>query len=167
MGVPPRVQYFLYLSFLDKILTKNNLAKRGWQGGLNCVLGDATLKTTDHIFLQCSFARKMRSFFCDALGIKILPHSQTVLWNNWRLEEPMRSSRQGLDILLAAGFWCLWKERNRQIFEFHAFLRSALKQQIGRLFLLWTEHAKEGESAQIQRIRNSVKGMLVRPFNSS
>ena len=29
LGIPPRVQYFLYLSYLDKILTKANLAKRG------------------------------------------------------------------------------------------------------------------------------------------
>ena len=105
---PPKVKYFLYhLSLLDKILTKTNLVKRGWQGKNSCSLCDSSIEIADHLFLQCPFSRKVRAFLQDNLHFRDLPQTQYLLWNNGRSEDLLDN---GLATLLAMGLSCLWKE---------------------------------------------------------
>ena len=161
--IPPRVQYFLYPSSKDKSLTKANLAKRGWQGNSNCTLCASAIETSNHLFLQCSFSRKVWSYFQTTLGLKMIPPSQAQLWDHWRSQEPMHSLKMGLDILLAARFWYVWKECNKRCFEFHAYLPRVLVQQIRKLFMIWATHFIDEETDQLRLIKKTVKSLLDSP----
>lgn len=56
--MPLKIKIFLYLLKRNKILTKGNLLKKGWQGDTSChFCGE--LETTDHLFVQCSFINSL------------------------------------------------------------------------------------------------------------
>ena len=119
LKISQKVKYFLYLSVQDKILMKINLAKRGWQGSINCPLCDSSLQTVDHLLLQCPFARKIWTILQTILRFNDLPHTQELLWNNREAED---TPAKCLDILLAKGLWCPWKERNKRCFQGYRIL---------------------------------------------
>jgi hypothetical protein len=54
--VPLKIRIFMWFLYRKMILTKDNLAKRGWTGCTKCVFYDSQ-ETIDHLFLSCSFAR--------------------------------------------------------------------------------------------------------------
>lgn len=149
--IPEKIKYFAYLSYHGKILTKANLNKRGWKGKLDsCTLCDQSFEMVDHLFLQCSFTRKVWSSLLLRLGLKPLPQNQTELWNTRRVEEPMLTFQNAVDTLLITGQWTLWKEQNKRCFEFHAFLPNQVRMQIMKLFILWTYQVpKSGSQANI------------------
>lgn len=53
--VPLKIKIFIWLLRQDKVLTKSNLANRGWIGDLYCPFCGLT-ETADHLFVTCSFA---------------------------------------------------------------------------------------------------------------
>ena len=108
--VPEKVKYFAYFSFQDKILTKANLTKWGWMSKDSCTLCNSSLETADHLFLQHTFSRLVWSSLQHTLGHKELSQNQFLLWNAWRVEEPMRSNQQEVDILRLSGLWILWEK---------------------------------------------------------
>ena len=128
--VPQKVKYFLYLSFLDKILTKSNLVKKGWKGNNNCSLCDSKEVISDHLFLQCQFSKRVWEFFHLFPHFNDLPLFQETQCNTGHAENLLQN---GLALLIAIGFWCLWKERNKRYFNYHAFLPRVLALQIANL----------------------------------
>ena len=60
MKIPLRTKVFTWYLRRGVILTKDNLAKRNWQGSKKCVFchHDESIK---HLFFQCSFARSIWS----------------------------------------------------------------------------------------------------------
>ena len=60
MKLPLRTKVFTWYLRRGVILTKDNLAKRNWQGSKKCVFyhHDESIK---HLFFQCSFARSIWS----------------------------------------------------------------------------------------------------------
>jgi len=54
--VPLKIKIFLWLVRRDKILTKVNLATKGWPGDLTCAFCDQH-ESTDHLFIHCSYIR--------------------------------------------------------------------------------------------------------------
>lgn len=123
--VTRRVKFFAWLVLLDRLNTKNMLARRNFnvQHDSLCVLcEDGNEETIDHLFFDCCFAKRC----WDKLGI------------NWVIESDIHKrierNRQlaGLpffmEIFLIAA-WELWKIRNRLIFDgiqvcFHRWLRN-------------------------------------------
>ena len=160
--VPEKIKYFIYLNFYDRILTKSNLAKHGWQGKNIFSLCDLAPETVDHLLLQCPFPRQVWSTVTENLHLKDLPQNQNSLWCSWRFEEPINSLQQHLDILLATGLWTLWKERNNRCFQCHAFLPKPVVIQIARLYTLWTKHLFPEPASADQPISDCMRELLGR-----
>jgi zinc-binding in reverse transcriptase len=53
--IPLKIKNFLWLVQKNKILTKDNLRKKRWQGEDKCIFYNA-VETVDHLFLKCSIS---------------------------------------------------------------------------------------------------------------
>lgn len=58
-SIPLNLKCFIWLVLQDKLKTWDNLCKRGWIGPSCCVLCKNAAETRQHIFVQCSFSRKI------------------------------------------------------------------------------------------------------------
>ncbi len=54
--IPPKVKIFLWIAARNRLLTADNLAKRGWIGPSVCCLCGRASENLEHLFFQCSFA---------------------------------------------------------------------------------------------------------------
>lgn len=73
---------FVWLVIKERILTKDNLSKKGWAGDKRCEFCDAD-ENIDHIFFTCSFAKFLWNVICGALGNPTMPISFLDLCQNW------------------------------------------------------------------------------------
>jgi hypothetical protein len=55
--VPLKIKIFVWFVHIKEILTKDNLAKRNWQGNTKCCFCDQE-ETIQHLFIDCPFAKK-------------------------------------------------------------------------------------------------------------
>ena len=53
----PKVNFFMWLALKNKLLTSDNLSKRGLNGPFWCSLCKCALENADHLFVDCVFAR--------------------------------------------------------------------------------------------------------------
>lgn len=58
INVPPRIHFFLWLLFKNKVLTRDNLAKRQHVDDKRCLICDE-LESCQHIFFDCVVAKKV------------------------------------------------------------------------------------------------------------
>jgi hypothetical protein len=56
LKIPLRIKIFLWYLKREVVLTKDNLARRNWNGGKQCVLCFQP-ETIQHLFFYCHFAR--------------------------------------------------------------------------------------------------------------
>jgi hypothetical protein len=56
-----KIKLFLWLALENKILTWENLRKRGWEGPSFCSLCFRDEETVLHIFVSCTFSQKVWS----------------------------------------------------------------------------------------------------------
>jgi len=68
-GCPLKLKLFTWLLMEDKILTWNNLLKRGWQGPGYCYMCKGNEETTIHLFVHCPFTISIWCNFCTHLKV--------------------------------------------------------------------------------------------------
>jgi zinc-binding in reverse transcriptase len=56
--MPLKVKIFLWLVKRNRVLTKLNLAKKGWSGNTKCVFCDLE-ESTNHLFVSCPFVNQI------------------------------------------------------------------------------------------------------------
>jgi zinc-binding in reverse transcriptase len=69
---PPRVQIFIWLKTQNKILTFDNLIKRGWQMTNICYMCRSQEETVRHLFHECSFVIQFRSYIQGIMSFSML-----------------------------------------------------------------------------------------------
>lgn len=58
-GLIPKINIFFWLLLQNRILTLDNLMKRGHIMPNRCILCKNQAETVDHIFIHCSFSREI------------------------------------------------------------------------------------------------------------
>jgi hypothetical protein len=108
--IPQRIKVFLWLILNDKILSKENLSKRKWQGNARCDWCGC-LETTSHIFYDCqvaSFTWKVIQMVLDSIS---LPKNSNDMFGKWLCGFKV-CERNLITIGCSAVLWSLWKIRN-------------------------------------------------------
>lgn len=114
LSLLPKIRIFLWLLLNNRILTKNNLRKRGWDGDIKCQFCPLQ-ETISHLFLHCQQAQKIWFWLgpsqqhfldwhtCSDIFIfsKSLSHDQPI----------------GFLVVFSAFCWTLWKHRNELCFQ--------------------------------------------------
>ena len=66
--IPPRIKVFAWLTYYDRILTTDNLAKRGWHLPGMCYLCRNASESVIHLFSECSFMLEFYSLVEQRIG---------------------------------------------------------------------------------------------------
>jgi hypothetical protein len=108
-----KIKLFIWLAADDKILTWDNLLRRGWEGPNICFLCHLNSESITHLFLDCTFTQQVwhRLSFSLKLGSIWSGSSLQTSLEDWTKEE---SSYPHLPTLVC---WHIWLVRNRAIFE--------------------------------------------------
>jgi hypothetical protein len=88
-----KIKIFMWFISKKVLLTRDNLAKRNWNGNTKCSFCDAE-KSVEHLFIFCSFARLIWPVIFAAYNIPP-PSNVTNMFGNWL---------NGTDKLIKLGF---------------------------------------------------------------
>jgi len=81
---PKRVEFFVWTAALGKILTHDNLRRRGIVVVEWCVMCKKHGESVDHLLLHCDVARVVWSFFYRLFGVEwVMPSSVLDLLTGW------------------------------------------------------------------------------------
>jgi hypothetical protein len=80
----PKINIFCWILAQGKLLTGENLIKRGFQGPFCCALCKKNLETTQHLFLDCEFSKQVWKTVYEELFHKIAwPSNCKTLLGKW------------------------------------------------------------------------------------
>jgi hypothetical protein len=111
LKIPPRVQIFLWLLSRNKLLTRDNLAKRRNVDDKTCIFC-AEPESLYHLFFYCCVAKALRAELSDCLEL-------SGVWSYESMASLWIANKKHLltDAVLAAAVWCLWKLQNNLCFQ--------------------------------------------------
>jgi hypothetical protein len=107
--IPGRVHVFLWLLFQNRLLTRDNLAKRRHVHDLSCLFCDDP-ETSVHSFFDCVVATQTWKMVRETFPCIHMVDFNS-LYNIWLSNDPMAS------IITASFLWSLWKIRNDMHFQ--------------------------------------------------
>ena len=117
----PKCKFFAWILLHKKILTANNLEKRGWPHDPLCKLCNTTLETPKHLCKDCPFTCAVWVEQVNWLNLHQLPTSGSVssIYRRWKKCRAMivKESKFFFDGLIIYFWWNIWKERNRRTFR--------------------------------------------------
>jgi mannosylglycoprotein endo-beta-mannosidase len=112
--VPLKIRIFMWFLHRKVILTKDNLARRNWQGPKTCCFCDQD-ETIQHLFFQCPFAKVIWRIVHMAFGVSA-PKNITNIFGNW-LQGVDKRVKSQLRVGISALLWAMWHVRNDLTFN--------------------------------------------------
>ncbi|CAL1355220.1 unnamed protein product [Linum trigynum] len=110
----------MWMVFYKKILTLDNLKKRGFNLPNRCALCKDEEESVNHLFVSCTFANEtwnlMRPFvriedsICKVSDVA----DRLMIWQHHKPADPSQWSSR---VFLHAFCWKLWLERNSRVFS--------------------------------------------------
>ena len=126
--VPTKVVFFAWEASWGKVLTLDQLKKRGWPIANRCFLCCAEEESINHILNHCSKARVLWELLFAMFGVMwVLPLSarDTLLsWHGSFMGKKRREAWMAAPLCL---FGSVWKERNKIAFENEELLIQIMK----------------------------------------
>ena len=113
-----RVSFFAWEASWNRILTCDQLKRRGWNFPNRCYLCKEEEETSDHLFLVCIKARMLWNVILTLFGVHWVLHS-SVKGNLLGLHRSFVGKRREKAWRAAplCLMWTLWKERNGRAFN--------------------------------------------------
>ena len=115
---PPKIGVFAWEAAWGKVLTLDQLKRRGMNFTNRCFMCKEEEETIDHLLIHCKLAKTLWNLFLSIVGISwVFP--QSVL-NNLLAWQGATVGKKRKRIWLAAPlclFWNIWGARNRLVFE--------------------------------------------------
>ncbi|GJS58690.1 RNA-directed DNA polymerase, eukaryota [Tanacetum coccineum] len=117
--VPVKVNVFVWRARLERLPTRDNLAKRGVPIVSNlCPVCGSFPEDAHHLFFGCDLAKNIFLKICRWWNLSWAHVSSFVEWDIWfasiRLSSKLKSLLEGV---LITSWWFIWSFRNRSIFE--------------------------------------------------
>ena len=114
LKIPLKIKVFMWFLHRKVVLTKDNLAKKNWQGCTKCSFCNAE-ETVEHLFISCPFAKLIwRVVFCT---YNITPPvSVSNMFGNW-LNGVDKKTKARIRIGVSAICWSIWNCRNNLVFN--------------------------------------------------
>ena len=118
----PKVNNFIWLLLHNKLLTAENLRKRGILGPSRCAMCNADEETSSHIFLHCKVSLKAWQIILPQNFGLSFPEKAIQLFKDWPKHFPGSLRNKPILNRLWSSIpknlcWQLWLARNRAIFK--------------------------------------------------
>jgi exonuclease III len=115
----PKVSFFLWLTAQNRILTWDNLMKRGFTGPSRCSLCMQNEETMEHLLNTCHYSQQIWDWGAQAMRRSQRNRSSIretlVNWDAVSFHNPIL--QRIWQLLPGFILWALWKERNKRIFN--------------------------------------------------
>ena len=114
--IPLKIKIFTWLVKEGKILTKDNLAKKGWIGDHKCHFCNEN-ETIDHLFVTCPLISSIWSWIAEHNNFNF---DCVTIADLWVLDAfiPLKDSLL-IELIRAATLWTIWLNRNKEIGRAH------------------------------------------------
>ena len=116
--VPPKTGVFAWEAAWGKVLTLDQLKRRGMTFANRCFMCEEEEETIDHLLIHCKIAKMLWDLILSIVGISwVFPHSVRHTLLAWQGAAVGKKRKK---IWLAAPlclFWNLWCARNSLVFE--------------------------------------------------
>jgi hypothetical protein len=136
--VPPRVAFFSWTAASGKILTMDNLSRRGIILASWCCMCKADGESIDHLLLHCPYAKELWDMIFTLFGIHwVMPRRVIEVFCCWQGRLGRHRNMVIWKAIPHCLMWCIWRERNARIFEGCELSIADLKQRFYRLLMEW------------------------------
>ncbi|RVX05413.1 hypothetical protein CK203_013534 [Vitis vinifera] len=136
--VPSKVRFFAWEACWGKVLTLDQLQRRGWSLVNRRALCKEESETIDLFLLHCVKARVLWQLMFSLFRIQwIISGSvqDTLLgWLSFPVGRRCRKARRATPLCI---FWTIWKERNQRVFEDAEMSDQSLKSSFLCKIALW------------------------------
>ena len=116
--VPPKIRVFAWEATWGKVLTLNQLKRRGMTLVNRCFMYEEDEENIDHLLIHCKSAKMLWNLFLSIVGTSwVFPQSVLHTLLAWQGTAVGKKRKR---IWLAAPlclFWTPWRARNRLVFE--------------------------------------------------
>ena len=156
--LPRKIGCFIWLVLNNKILTWDNLQRKGKIGPGICSLCFANFETVNHIFISCSIWKSIWGAVCEQLQLRPPPAAVSIraFFNDWAATHHHSSARYYLPHF---AIWTVWKARNRAVFEGYKVNILCVLHQI-----LYAAHISSSRTVTMGRKKHSVRRIGPKPL---
>jgi hypothetical protein len=113
--VPHKVAFFTWLVAQGKILTLDNLRRRGLWVLDWCFMCKKAGESVNHLMIHCEYAQELWTMIFCLFGVSwVMPQTTYDLLHCWRRKGPAYVVWNAIPSSL---MWLLWRERNQRAFE--------------------------------------------------
>ena len=116
LKVPPRFKVFAWLLTYNKILTIDNLNRRGWSLVNRCIMCKAQSESVMHLFNECMQAQILYRLIELKMKVKVPRGISYGSENTVQSLKEFKFSKKERSILLITQF-VIWRERCNRIFR--------------------------------------------------
>jgi len=139
------VAFFVWTAALGKILTHDNLRRRGIVVVEWCVMCKKHGESVDHLLLHYDVARVVWSSFYSLFGVEwVMPSSVLDLLSEWGTLLGRGTVNRIWKQVPLCVLWGLWRERNSRLFEDVEAPVGALCRNVLHMLYLWVSVHSSG-----------------------
>ena len=119
----PKIDAFIWILTHQRLLTGENLERRGHAGPFRCPLCVANTETISHLFFNCPYTISIwngivqnedAGFHWNGSNQEFFIHWGKMYKGELTKKKGLRACWQKLAKIVC---WCVWKERNQRIFQ--------------------------------------------------
>ncbi|XP_026460037.1 uncharacterized protein LOC113360789 [Papaver somniferum] len=115
---PYKINFFLWLLSHDRIMTADNLLRRGMNVSSLCCFCDEDDETSSHLFYECWRTRRIWDYFVEGCRFEWTYNSNvTINVKSWKFNWCDERLSQIWNNIPVAIWWCIWRERNARVFD--------------------------------------------------
>ncbi|XP_022019925.1 uncharacterized protein LOC110919987 [Helianthus annuus] len=140
--VPEKCNIFVWRSRLDRIPTRQALARRNIHiVSVDCVFCGETAESVDHLFTACEKSMRAWNRFCAWANIPhILAFSFGDLVDHYKSCPGNKDYKEVIKGLIVVACWCIWKARNAKFFSSMESSWGEIFREIRTLGFFWLKN---------------------------
>jgi hypothetical protein len=156
--IPPRLHVFLWLLANNKVLTRDNLAKRRQVDDKTCLFC-AELESVSHLFFNCCVARMAWNDIYEMTNTPVIIDFESMgrMWVKGK-------KGRAFNVLTSIVVWALWKLRNNMCFKGKCWSRvEVILREVAKFIRNWTLVNRSEEVEMLETWTVELERRSVRP----